>query len=432
MTAAVPGTGRIRPHRHDTASRGVLQWQGWGPGRDRRAGLRGDMAEFAAPDETGAEVSRDPRPSEPSQRRSARLLLRRAWPAIRFLLGLGVAALVAWVLRSHTDELDGIGSIFDHLSWGWLIPAVLAEGASYASFALVQRRLLATGGVRARFGTLTVLSLASQAIINSVPGGGAVATVYGFRWFRRFGADDSLAVWALVATLVVGVISLAIVAAAGLGLATSYGASLDLVPVIVGVLVVTLAIGALFLYHRPQRALASWLLGASRRLTGRTLGVAEARIARFIAQVAAFKPDKSEIGALLGWGVANWVFDCACFAFSFLAVGAGIPWKGLLLSYGAGQLAANLPITPGGLGVVEGSITIALVAFGGSRVNTVEAVLIYRLISFWAQLVVGWPAAGFLALGVRSGRWRRHVHPGRPVSGTVEPADGTTAGEGRG
>jgi len=37
-------------------------------------------------------------------------------------------------------------------------------------------------------------------------------------------------------------------------------------------------------------------------------------------------------------------------------------WKGLLLAYGAGQLAADLPITPGGLGVVEGSLTIALVA----------------------------------------------------------------------
>ena len=63
---------------------------------------------------------------------------------------------------------------------------------------------------------------------------------------------------------------------------------------------------------------------------------------------------------------------------ALLAVGSSVPWKGLLLAYGAGQLAANLPITPGGLGAVEGSITIALVAFGGGRSVTVEAVLLYH------------------------------------------------------
>ena len=78
--------------------------------------------------------------------------------------------------------------------------------------------------------------------------------------------------------------------------------------------------------------------------------------------------------------------------FSYLAVGAAVPWRGLLLAYGAGQLAANLPITPGGLGVVEGSLVIALVAFGGGHVSTVAAVLLYRIVSFWGYLPVGWLA----------------------------------------
>ena len=40
------------------------------------------------------------------------------------------------------------------------------------------------------------------------------------------------------------------------------------------------------------------------------------------------------------------------------AVHAPVPWRGILLAYGAGQLAVNLPVTPGGLGVVEGSLTV--------------------------------------------------------------------------
>ena len=81
--------------------------------------------------------------------------------------------------------------------------------------------------------------------------------------------------------------------------------------------------------------------------------------------------------------------------------------EGLLLSYGAGQLAASLPITPGGLGVVEGSITVAVVAFGGPEASTAYAVLLYRLISFWMILVIGWLFIGQLALQVRRGRWPR-------------------------
>jgi len=344
---------------------------------------------------------------------------RRWWPLLRTLVALGVAALVVWVLSSHTDELSGLSSIARHFSWGWLIPAALAEAGSYLALAVLQRRLLRVGEVRAPLPTLVAVTLASQAIVNSMPAGGAVAAVYGFRWFRRLGASDSLAVWSLVATVVVGVLSLAVVASAGLAFATGEGASLDLIPVTVGVLLVTVAVGALFLYHRPQRAVAAWLLRTSRRLTRRPLAGLEARAAAFLAKVAEYRPSPLDVTVAIGWGIANWILDCACFALSFLAIGAGIPWKGLLLSYGAGQLAANLPITPGGLGVVEGSITIALVAFGGNRVSTVGAVLVYRLISFWCQLAVGWAAAGWLAW--RAGRWHERLADDAPPAGVLAP-----------
>jgi hypothetical protein len=117
--------------------------------------------------------------------------------------------------------------------------------------------------------------------------------------------------------------------------------------------------------------------------------------------------------SVVGWGLANWVLDCSCLALSFLAIGAGIPWRGLLLAYGAGQLAANLPITPGGLGVVEGSLTIALVTFGGAETSTVAAVFLYRILSFWAELPVGWVTWGALA-------WTRRAVPGaEPVAFAV-------------
>ena len=88
------------------------------------------------------------------------------------------------------------------------------------------------------------MTLASQALNNSLPAGNAVAAVYGFRWFRRFGADDTLAVWAMTGTLVASMASLSLIAAAGLALATDEGASLDLIPVLIGILLVTMAVGS--------------------------------------------------------------------------------------------------------------------------------------------------------------------------------------------
>jgi hypothetical protein len=126
-----------------------------------------------------------------------------------------------------------------------------------------------------------------------------------------------------------------------------------------------------------------------------------------------------QIGRIIGWGTVNWLLDCACFALMFVAIDAPIPWTGLLLAYGAGQLAATLPITPGGLGVVEGSITVALVAFGGAETSTVDAVLLYRIISFWFILALGWLFIGELALQVRRGRWSRSAMAAGVEAGPV-------------
>jgi hypothetical protein len=86
----------------------------------------------------------------------------------------------------------------------------------------------------------------------------------------------------------------------------------------------------------------------------------------------------------------NWIFDCACLAASIYAVSGRVPWPGLLVAYAVAQLAASLPITPGGIGVVEGVMTVLLVAYGMHSATAVAAVLLYRIISFWSLVPLGW------------------------------------------
>jgi len=341
---------------------------------------------------------------------------RRWWPLIRWVGGLAILALSIEVLSSHTGELSGIGTVFAHLRWWWLLPALVAEAASELSFVAVQTRLLRAGGLHPPLTPLAGMTLASQAMTNSVPGGPAVAAVYGFRWYRRLGADDTLATWALVGTTVFAALSLAILAGVGLVLATEQGATLDLVPAVLGVLAVTLALGVLFVYERPLEVVARWALGASKRLVRRPRGDHESHVMGLLDRLSRVRLTTRDAGEIVAWGFLNWLFDCTCFGFAFLAVGSSVPWKGLLLAYGAGQLAANLPVTPGGLGTVEGSITIALSYFGGGTAADIAAVLVYRLLSFWLVLLVGWGSWSGLAFGVRRGRWTR-----RALHAPVEP-----------
>ena len=348
-------------------------------------------------------------PPVPAARRRLRRLSRRAWPVARIVIGFALVGLTLWALSSKTSELEGFHTAFAHFDWWWVAPAVIVEIASYFCFAAMQFELLKAGHLRAPWTPLVKLSFASQAITNSLPIGNAVASVYGFRWFRRFGADNTLAVWALAGTFVAATVSLSLLAVVGLGVAAQEGASLDLVPVLIGTFLVTLGIGSLFVYERPLHGVLSMAVKVSVAVTGRPRGDTVEIIDRITAWMTAVRLNWTEIGRIITWGVLNWVLDCACFAMMFLALGAPIPWKGLLLAYGAGQLAASLPITPGGLGVVEGSITVALVAFGGPEASTAYAVLLYRLISFWLILVVGWLFIAQLALQVRRGRWNRQA-----------------------
>ena len=319
-----------------------------------------------------------------------RRLFGRAWPWIKFGAGVALGAVALWVVAGRRGELSGASHYLSHLRWQWLAAAAVAEYASFVAFAVVQRRLLGAGGVTMSLGRLTAVTLASTAIANSIPAGPVVSSVFAFRQYRRYGADPALAGWTLGAVFVTAAVSLAVLAGAGVGIAGAEGASLDLVGVTAGVLAAALLLGALFVQRRIAVWVVTGVIGLSSRWLRWPRGDVAARIDTMVLRLTAVTLTGRRIASAAGWGLANWVLDCGCLALSFLALGIGVPWKGLLLAYGAGQLAANLPITPGGLGVVEGSLTVALVAFGGSETSTVAAVLLYRILSFWIGLPVGW------------------------------------------
>ena len=164
--------------------------------------------------------------------------------------------------------------------------------------------------------------------------------------------------------------------------------------------------------------LAARLVAAVERWTHRPPGKFSKPLGKVLERMRAVAPTRHEWARAVIAGFSYWAADCGCLAFAFLAVGVPVPWQGLLLAYCAAQLAVNLPITPGGLGVVEGSLTVALVAFGGGRAPVVAAVLLYRVISFWLPLPVG---AGCYAALARQRRRRESALQDKAVSSRAVP-----------
>jgi uncharacterized membrane protein YbhN (UPF0104 family) len=315
-------------------------------------------------------------------------------------------------------------AVLGHLHWLWIPAAVLLESASMAAFAIMLRRLLTAGGASVGIRPMLATAYAANAVSVSVPlAGPALATAFTFRRFTRQGADAPLAGWSLLAG---GVTSSAAAALVVIGGALASGNILiAAVAVPGGVLAVTALVVATAAARRPRlrgalERPAAWALRQGSRMLRRP-GTEPRQIIRAWAQrLGSLRLPPSGWAAVVGLALVNWLADAAVLAVSIRATGATVPWHDLLLVYSTGIAAQSLNLTPGGLGVTEGTLSLALVATGLGASRALAAVLLYRLASFWLVALAGW----LVLLRLRRPCARRGAGPrrARPCS----PADPAT------
>jgi len=132
------------------------------------------------------------------------------------------------------------------------------------------------------------------------------------------------------------------------------------------------------------------LVKKGRRITKKAGDDPESVIREAIETMAALRVDRFDKIVASVFSVLNWVLDIGCLALSIRAVGLAVPWNDLILAWAAGAGAASFNLTPGGLGVVEPALAAALVAARLPATKAMAAVLLYRFISFWLILAIGW------------------------------------------
>jgi len=318
---------------------------------------------------------------------------RRRW---QILAAVAAAAAIAFGVYAgrHTlaESLDSLTS----LNWTWFLAALACEALSLTAFGLSRRRLLRADGQRVGLGSVLAIDVASNALSISVPFAGAqLALVFSYQQYRRRGLGQAVTGWALAVSAIMSVSALALVLVGGslLGgasLTTALGFAGAAVLLVPGVAIL-LALRSPRMRHLFSVALAA-VTAWARRLLRRPEpdGVPADRFEEFLERVASIRMRPIRYAEVFALAVLNWAGDCACLACSIHAAGHPVPWHGLLLAYAAGAAVGSTGLTPGGFGLVEATLTAALVGVGMTSGAALTAVLVYRLCNFWLILIGGW------------------------------------------
>jgi uncharacterized protein (TIRG00374 family) len=326
---------------------------------------------------------------------------RRAGTIVRYVIGVALGIAVLIILFGQRGDLMAARHEFRHLGVGWIVASVLAEGTSLAGFGLLQHRVLHAAGARMPLPGLVALSLANEAIANTVPAGPALSCVYRYRYYRRRGASEASAGWCVFTVLIAQAVSMALLLLVGVLVAMLASASVGSAGVAaVGAVIV---IGGLAVLIRRDLVLRliGRLVRATQRVTGRPREDRCVRIHAALARMQEIPLDARSTVTVVAIAIGVWACDFLCLICSFGAIHAHVPWGGVLLAYGAAQAASALPVVPGGLGIVEGSLAVILSAYGVARVPAISAALAYRLVSFWLSIAVGWVSVGMIAYRAR-------------------------------
>lgn len=305
------------------------------------------------------------------------------------VVGVIVAALV---VRANEGNIAEVGGALGRAHLLWLIPAIVVEIVSVGALAAQQRQLLSVQGDGFSLASVASTTVASTAISTSLPIVGSPASaMYSYRRFTALGASGVVAGWALVLSGLYSSLTLAGIVAVGGVLSGNLGTTFAGVATI-AFAVVPLTFGVLGMQHRcVRRVTERTIILATRglhRVVRRPQQSATSAV-RGVQRVAALRLSSRAAARVALFSTLNWLMDIACLTCAVLALDGDVPWQKLVLVWAAGAGSSSLHLTPGGLGVVEAALTLALVGAGVSATLAFAAVLLYRVVSFWLVLGAG-------------------------------------------
>jgi len=321
---------------------------------------------------------------------------------------LGILVIVEYLVlpqlagARHSLHLLASVSVFD------LVLGVLLEGAAIGAYAKLTQAVLPEGS-RPRFSSLLRIDLSTMAASHIVPGGSAAGAGLGYRLLTEAevtGTDAgfALATQGLGSALVLNLLLwlALLISIPRRGFNPLYGTAAIVGALLIGSFALTVA-----LLTRGEDRMAGVVCRVANRVPMLN-GEGVSRVLRRVAaRVRVLGTDPALLVRAALWASANWLLDAASLWVFVAAFGHRVDIDGLIVAFGLANVLAAIPVTPGGLGVVEAVLTSALVGFGTPRGTAVLGVVIYRLVNFWLPIPVGGLAYLSLKVGPRSTREER-------------------------
>lgn len=270
------------------------------------------------------------------------------------------------------------------------------------------------------------IQLSTRALGSILPGGSAASNALGFRLITSSGISKADAGFALATAGIGSAVILNVLLWIGLvvsiplrGSSPVYGTAAVAGAVLMAI-VGAVVFGIVDDKGRLHR-LVRWFFDK----LGRDGESAASLIDHLRDRIRGLLAERDVLRRVIMWGTANWLLDLLALWLFLRAFGGSVSPDGLLVAFGLANVLASVPITPGGLGIVEGIYIPTLVGFGVPAATATVTVLTYRIAQYWLPIIVGGVSYASLRIGAvtpvptpqsRLGRLQSAARAGSQVS----------------
>ncbi|WP_328902202.1 flippase-like domain-containing protein [Streptomyces sp. NBC_00441] len=295
----------------------------------------------------------------------------------RTLFSFIAGAIAAYFLISQVTEAD-FGAVVEQAEWGWVAAALGFSALSYVAAAM---SLLGFVPERVSFGR-TVLAQVAGSFVKIVAPAAVGGVALNTRFLQRSGVRPGLAVASVGASQLFGLgCHILLLGAFGYLTGTEKTPS-SLTPsrtVIAGLLTVAVLVLVVTAIPFLRKFVVTRVRSLFAGVVPRMLDVVQ-RPQKLLTGIG---------GMLLLTGVFVMCLDASVRAFS----GPDTPhlsYASIAVVFLAGNALGSAAPTPGGMGAVEGALTLGLIAVGLPKEVAAPAVLLFRLMTLWLPVLPGW------------------------------------------
>ncbi|MQY09026.1 lysylphosphatidylglycerol synthase transmembrane domain-containing protein [Actinomadura macrotermitis] len=298
----------------------------------------------------------------------------------RTIVSIIALSFAAYIVIPQIGSIDLV-RLASTAQWWWVLTALAASGVTYLAAALM---LMGFVPERLPLGRTVLVQIAASFVKLVAPaavGGVAINT----RYLQRSGVRPGPAVASVGASQLMGMVThILLLIVFGFVTGSTRTATKDLAPsrtIVIVLLALAVLASAALAVRRVRRVVTTRLRSMFSGVVPRLVDVLQS-------------PRKLCTG--LGGTLLLTVAFVVCLDASVRAFGGSLPWTTVVVVFLTANALGSAAPTPGGLGAVEGALTLALTISGLTAETATSAVLLFRLLTLWLPVLPGWAAFTYL------------------------------------